>query len=463
MPMTTAPTPPGTTASQPAATPKNGTTAAKGRIGRIVVGSILGGLIGAVLLITVVFVGAPEHIITGVVLLAFAGGWAALAVLSARRTDQPQRWASVPAAAMAAAGLLVLVLAPTGNQAGWIWPPAIAALAVWMTVQARRSLHSHTHAWVLYPLLAALLLSSVGGVYETYREADDPTVDAMPGQLVDVGGHKLHISCTGTGSPTVVLEPGLGEVSPMMSAWIAPDVATTARVCVYDRAGRGWSESSGGPQNGEQVATDLHTLLRNAGETGPFVLAGHSAGGIYVLNFAKLFPQDVAGLVLLDSMSPQQYQRIPSWRGFYELFRRASSVMPSLARLGIGRVAYDSQFGDLPQPQRQQERAFLATPRHNRSVRDEFSQIRTSLNQAAELQTLGSMPLEVLTAGHQDYDEWFSLQDELVTLSSNSVHRTIADAMHDMVVSDQDTARQSSVAILDVVDAVRTGSPVKEG
>ncbi|MBV8961015.1 MAG: alpha/beta hydrolase [Actinobacteria bacterium] len=415
------------------------------------------------LLITVVFVGAPEHIITGVALLAFAGGWAALAELSARRTDQPQRWARVPAAVMAAAGFLILLVAPTGNQAGWIWPPAIAALAAWMAVQARHSLHSHARAWVLYPVFAALLLSAVGGAYETYREANDQTVGAVPGRLVDVGGYKLHINCTGTGGPTVVLEPGLGEVSPMMSAWIAPDVASTTRVCVYDRAGRGWSQSSGAPQNAEQVATDLHTLLRNAGETGPFVLAGHSAGGIYVLNFVKLFPNDVAGAVLLDSMSPQQYQRIPSWQGFYEAFRRASSVMPTLARLGVGRVVYDSQFGDLPQPQRDQERAFVATPRHNRSVRDEFSQIRTSLNQAAEIQTLGSLPLEVLTAGHQDYDQWFPLQDELLSLSSNSVHRTIADATHDMLLADRDTARKSSDAILDVVTAVRTGSPVKGG
>lgn len=249
----------------------------------------------------------------------------------------------------------------------------------------------------------------------------------------------------------------------MMSAWIAPDVAHDTRVCVYDRAGRGWSESAGGSQNGEQVATDLHTLLQRAGETGPFVLAGHSAGGIYVLNFAKLFPQDVAGVVLLDSMHPEQYQRIPSWRGFYEMFRRATGVMPSLARLGVGQVVYDQQFGDLPEPQRDQERAFLATPRHQRSVRDEFSQIRTSLDQAAELQSLGSVPLEVVTAGRQDYAEWFSLQDDLVALSTDSVHRMLPDASHDMITADEGTARQSSQAIVDVVSAVRTGAPIAAG
>ena len=159
----------------------------------------------------------------------------------------------------------------------------------------------------------------------------------MAGRLVDVGGHKLHIDCTGTGSPTVVLEPGLGEPSTAM-AWIAPDVATTTRVCVYDRAGRGWSESAGRPQDGVEVATDLHTLLERAGERGPFVLAGHSAGGIYVLNFAHLYPEQVAGVVLLDSMHPEQYTKIAGWPAFYEMFRRASAVLPSLSRFGIGHV-----------------------------------------------------------------------------------------------------------------------------
>ena len=203
---------------------------------------------------------------------------------------------------MAIAGAVVLAVAPTGNELGWVWPPVVLALAVWMIVRARRDLHSRTRVWILYPVCAALALSCVGGAYETYRESTDHF--PMAGRLIDVGGHKLHIDCTGTGSPTVVLEPGLGEPSTAM-AWIAPDVATTTRVCVYDRAGRGWSESAGRPQDGVEVATDLHTLLERAGERGPFVLAGHSAGGIYVLNFAHLYPEQVAGVVLLDSMHPR--------------------------------------------------------------------------------------------------------------------------------------------------------------
>jgi len=314
---------------EPDTKPSTASTDRRGHVGRVVIGSMLAGAAVAVATVVGPAAGAKEHVITATVLLSFAASWALLAVLTRRRTDQPQTWATVPAAAMAVAAMALLVFAPTGNEAGWVWPPAVLALVAWMAVQSRRHLRSRTRALVLYPVLTALALSAVGGAYETYHETTAIATDAMPGRLVDVGGHKLHISCTGTGSPTVVLEGGLGEVSSMMASWVAPDVAPTARVCAYDRAGRGWSESAGRPLDGIETATDLHTLLARAGEPGPYVLAGHSAGGIYVMSFAKLFPADVAGVVLLDSMHPEQYERISSWPGFYEMFRRASAVMPS--------------------------------------------------------------------------------------------------------------------------------------
>src|SRR5262245_42359434 len=111
-------------------------TPSNGHVGRIVAGSMIGGLVGAIALVVGPLAGAPEHIITGRVLLVFAAAWASLAVLSERRTDQPQRWAFVPAAVMAVAGASILVFAPTGNQLGWVWPPVVAGLAVWMVVRA---------------------------------------------------------------------------------------------------------------------------------------------------------------------------------------------------------------------------------------------------------------------------------------------------------------------------------------
>lgn len=432
----------------------------RGHLGAVVTLTMLGGLVAAVIAVIGPLAGAEEHVIAGAVLSMFATSWALLAVLTTRWTDQPQRWAGAPAALMATAAATILILAPTGNQLGWVWPPAVVVLVAWMVIRSRRRLRSRARPVVLYPVFAALALSAVGGSYETYREATDTTTEAMPGRLVDVGGHKLHLDCTGSGSPTVVLEPGLGETSVMAAAWLAPNVAATTRVCVYDRAGRGWSEPAAEPQDGVAVATDLHTLLSRAGEPGPYVLAGHSAGGIYTLNFAKLFPRDVAGVALLDSMHPEQYERMSSWPSFYAVFRRASAVMAPASRLGVSRLINSTVFDDLPTASRDQQRAFLSTPRHSRSVCDEFSSIRTAMDQAAALDTLGDLPLVVVTARRDAEADWLAMQDDLATLSTRSAHQVLQDATHAMVVEDQRSARLASQAILGVVNAIRTGSAI---
>jgi pimeloyl-ACP methyl ester carboxylesterase len=430
-----------------------------GHIGRIVAGSLIAGLVTAVALVAVPLAGAPEHVITGSVLLAFAGAWATLAALS-QRARQPQRWAIGPAVAMALAGTSILAFAPTGNELGWVWPPALAALVAWMVIGVRRDLTSRTRIWIVYPVFAALLVAAAGGGYQTFRESVPTGIPPMAGRLIDVGGHRLHLDCRGSGSPTVVLEPGLGEPSPNMAGWIAPGVAATTRVCVYDRAGRGWSEAASGPQDGVQVATDLHTLLQRAGESGPYVLAGHSAGGLYVLNFANRYPQQVAGVVLLDSMHPDQYTRLASYPGFYETFRRVTALLPSLSRLGLGQLLYRTAYAGLPNPARDEERAFWATPRHSRSVRDEFAELRTAMTQARSLASLGNRPLVVVTAQQGAQTGWMALQDELASLSTNSAHRILVGSTHTMLTEHKGTAAQSSRAIRDVVDSVRNGTQV---
>src|SRR5690242_18207099 len=145
-----------------------------------------------------------------------------------------------------------------------------------------------------------VVLGLVGAVYESAAEAADVRAYPPPGQLVDVGGYRLHINCTGTGSPTVVIESGWGDMSAAWG-WVQPEVAKTTRVCTYDRAGMGWSEASPEPRVAREYAKELHTLLANAHETGPYVLVGHSMGGFTVLVYAHDYPDDVSGLVLVDS------------------------------------------------------------------------------------------------------------------------------------------------------------------
>src|SRR5437763_12483679 len=143
------PQPPSTTNPARPGQDPSASTVKKGHIGRVVVGSIVAGFVGALVLTVGPLAGAEEHVITGSVLLAFAAAWAALAVLSTRRTDQPQRWARIPAAAMTGAGLTILLLAPTGNELGWVWPAALIGLVAWMVVHARRQLGSRTRALLL--------------------------------------------------------------------------------------------------------------------------------------------------------------------------------------------------------------------------------------------------------------------------------------------------------------------------
>ena len=151
----------------------------------------------------------------------------------------------------------------------------------------------------------------------------------------------MHLNCAGTGSPTVVLENGLGETSPIWDR-ITSAAGRTTRVCAYDRAGQGWSGDAPTPQDGLQIAADLHTLLDRAHESGPYVLVGHSTGGAYALTYAARYPAEVAGMVLLDSASPYQFTALPDYAGSYAASRRLTALLPSLARLGLARVVPSS-------------------------------------------------------------------------------------------------------------------------
>ena len=435
----------------------------KGRVGLIVAGSLTTGFVVALVLVIGPFGGAQEHVIMGTALLGWALGWALLAVLSIRWSDQPQRWAVVPAALMALAGASFLVFRPDANAMnllGWIWPLALIALAVWMTVQARRTLRSITRRLILYPLCVGLVVAGVGGGYETIQEQVDRSTTAMPGHLVDVGGRRLYVQCSGSGSPTVVLVSGLAETSVYWGGWIAPAVAQNTTVCAYDRAGQGWSDPPASPQDGAAVATDLHTLLADAHIPGPYVLVGHSTGGAYARVFAARYPDQVAGMVFLDSQPNEAFTGLPDFPSQYSTLRRASALFPSLARLGVFRLVNQFASDPLPVPTRDEERAAVSTASLNRIQRDEFAELPMTLKEAAALTTLGGQPLIVITAGKGAQAGWLPLQDKMTGLSTNSDHRVLPDTDHPGVVHDKAGAAVASQAILDVVASVRSGGPL---
>jgi len=452
------------TQTRPQHTAEATTARTRRTAGRSIVASvatgIVAGAVAALVLALVVFPGGTEAAITGSLLLGFGFGWALMAFLAVRRTQQPQRWTVVPAVAMGATGAALVVFNP-GNQTltvlNWVWPPLMVALTTWVFVQMRRSVTGKAR-WVLTPVLVVLVLASIGATYANIAGTSDRSTVAAPGKLYDVGGHRLHLDCRGHGSPTVVLSNGLGGVS---AGWarITGPVAATTRVCAYDRAGQGWSEDASSPRDGVASAEELHTLLAKAGEHGPYVLVGHSTGGTYAMTYAARYPDQVVGMVLLDSSSPEQFTAMPAFSGQYKMMMRPTySLMPTLSRLGAGQIPATSH---LPATDAAKVAAISSKPKYYRSQRDEISVIPEVFQQAQALTTFGDRPLAVLTASTtaEATKGWVAAQDQLAALSAKSVHRTV-HATHPGLLEDTGPAAASTDAITEVITSVRTGTPL---
>ncbi|MBE1559126.1 alpha/beta fold hydrolase [Nonomuraea africana] len=183
-----------------------------------------------------------------------------------------------------------------------------------------------------------VLAASAGFLYETIARQGDSEDHGAPGRLVDVGGHRLHLHCTGVGAPTVVLEAGLAESS---ASWevIQRRLSTGNRVCSYDRAGYAWSEDSPSPGTAERAAGDLRTLLAVAGEAGPYVLVGHSYGGNTIRVFADRWRNLTAGLVLVDVTDETAVGALAISRPLMAAHFTAYQVA---ARLGLVRLMGDA-------------------------------------------------------------------------------------------------------------------------
>jgi pimeloyl-ACP methyl ester carboxylesterase len=302
--------------------------------------------------------------------------------------------------------------------------------------------------WVGFSLAALLGLALIGYIYQSQGEAADAKTYPAPGELVDVGGYRLHIHCTGTGSPTVVIEAGLGDWSTSWAGVVQPEVAKTVRVCTYDRAGLGWSEASPGPSDAAQFAKELHTLLQNANVPGPYVLAGHSLGGLIVRVFAHDYASEVAGVVLIDSMNPKQVTHSLS-----SSLARLSSVQAVLARFGVGRliVKLPAIASGAP-PNGEAYYPVYIRPQSLQTTAKEYQQLPASAAQAAAVKTFGDLPLIVLTAKLNDNPGWPEWQTELLQLSSNSQHLFAENSGHTIQFDEPEAA---VAAILKMIELAR--------
>jgi pimeloyl-ACP methyl ester carboxylesterase len=318
---------------------------------------------------------------------------------------------------------------------------------------------------VLLALLITLCVLGVAGAsYQAIATARDARAFLPPGQLVDVGGYKLHIHCLGEGTPTVILEAGQGGLSTDW-VWIQPEIAKTTRVCAYDRAGVAWSEPGPMPRDARQIGIELNTLLKNAQIPGPYVLVGHSYGGHYVRVFAAAHPEMVKGMVLIDAAHPDQWSRDPEGEAQYAQVKQFYQIAGVLARFGLLRLLnYTPVTPDLPPAQGAVHKSFSDTTQLVDAASAEFNATEATNQQVREAGLLGELPLFVLTATDHGRPEieviGQELQLELAQLSTNSHQRIVEGATHSSLIIEQQDALATIYALQRVIEAVRIGEPL---
>ena len=333
--------------------------------------------------------------------------------------------------------------------------------------QPKRGCLFYVKRGLLVLVIVLVGLPLFGFTYEAIMAPGD--ADRFPpiGQLVDVGGHRLHITCVGEGSPTVILESGADAFSLHWSL-VQSLVAGTTRTCAYDRAGLGWSELGSNPSTPESGAQELHTLLANAGIEPPYVLVGHSVGGKYIRMFTELFPDEVVGLVFVDARhelaepvrTQTQYEAdVAAYQSSLEFYR-------VLRRFGVARLigvplgrAVSSSLNSLPDDVVYRMVMFNVNEKTLQSLIGTHDIANDDQLRAAR--SLEDLPIIVLTADSslKNTSNWEMVQQNLVALSTNSRWIVVKDTSHDIEL---DQPQQVTDAILDVVTAAKTGEPLAQ-
>lgn len=322
-------------------------------------------------------------------------------------------------------------------------------------------------------LLAAVVVG--GTLFQLAATARDRRRMSPPGRLVDAGGHQLHLLISGNArrAPTVVLEAGGMATSPQW-ALIQPRIAEFAQVVSYDRAGLGWSEPGPRPRDARTVARELHTLLENAGVPGPYVLVGASLGGAYATVFADMYRHETAGLVLVDSVHPDQLERLPRQaQQALAALRFANRVLPLVATLGLTHLMDVTHLllaglpSQLPPDAAAQLRTFAHWPRHWAAVLDEVSVWDNTMGQMRDAiggGTLRSLPLVVLTAADNPGMEamrsaWLEMQRDLAGMSAEASHLVLYGVGHIAMATEPEPIAKLIEAVRDLTEATSTESP----
>lgn len=235
------------------------------------------------------------------------------------------------------------------------------------------------------------------------QEGEDELPPA-PGDMVDVGGYSLHLYCVGDGEPTVVMDAGHGDSS-LNLASLQAQVAEITRVCTFDRAGYGWSDPGPEPRTSQQNVDELKTLLENGGVEGPYVLVGHSLGGINVILFAAQNPDLMAGVVLLDSSHPDQMEvleaEVPEIVAVEDMGFLTYVALLEPAEQGTltTEMVADLRPQGLPDEDFETWAQLFIQPKNLQAMIAEYEVLDEDLAQVKEDGDLGDIPLVVIAHG----------------------------------------------------------------
>ncbi len=270
---------------------------------------------------------------------------------------------------------------------------------------------------VITEFLLLLIVCVIGYGYESRARARDAKLYKPPGRMIDIGGYRLHLNCQGEGGPTVVLEYGL-EGSYLDWHQVQPEIARFARVCSYDRAGYGWSETSPRPRVPSAMAEELRALLHAAGEKAPYVIVTHSYGSVVGQMFAHKFPDETAGLVLVDGVHLKPSPNFPLSHRLW--LRSLQWTVP------FGLPRWRQWCGGGPPEMRAPAEAANCRSRVFAAYYREWSQMRESAAEIRGITTLGTIPLVVIardpSLGHDREEETRHAQQQrdMLNLSANS-------------------------------------------
>lgn len=316
-------------------------------------------------------------------------------------------------------------------------------------------------------LIAALVL--VGPVYQQVTQRLDRISQSPPGRTVLVDGVATHVHCTGTGSPTVVLQAGAVGFAQSW-AWVQAELSKVTRTCSYDRPGLGWSEASKSHYTGIATAQHLHQLLHQIREPPPYVLIGHSMGGPLVQIFTGLYPDQVLAIGLVDPTHPDVLTRYPNEAKpqkakFSALIRAASVLTYSGLIRGTNLLAHKAE--GLPSDAYQAAKLFVSSPQHLSAAHRELMHWDITMAAARAFMQMGGRPLTVISATEstgnmpEHYLEPLQgLHAEMAATSSDSRHLKIPHANHFTLLTKSEQAKKTAYALEDLVERARAKLPV---